>query len=255
MKQLFIIIPLLFLGTLSVNGQFVIEKKEVKDTAFTIPMINVSYAYQWTASEMADRFGPNSNIGGSFMVKTKKNWVYGFKGNFLWGGNVNDSKVLRNIITNDGFIIDNEGRLTDVHLGQRGSSFFLFGGKMFNKFAPNKNSGILVYGGFGMLQHKISIKFQDDIASLTDEYKKGYDRFSLGYALNGFVGYLFMSKNRLLNFFGGFDYTHGWTKSLRKFNYDTQEIDTKPHTNILYGIRLGFIIRLNKRQSQEYYYY
>ena len=64
-----------------------------------------------------------------------------------------------------------------------------------------------------------------------------------------------MSKNRLANFFGGFDYTYGRTKSLRKFNYDTQENDTKTHTNILYGVRIGWIIRLNKRQSQEYYYY
>lgn len=253
MKQLIFLI--LFLPSLFVKAQFVLEKKEVQDSAFTIPMINVSYAYQWTAAEMSDRFGSNSNIGGSFMVKTKKNWIYGFKGNFLWGGTVTDTKVLRNITTADGFIIDNEGRLTDIYLGERGSSFFLIGGKMINKLAPNKNSGFLVYGGIGMLQHKISIKFQDNITPLSDEYKKGYDRFSLGYALNGFGGYLFMSKNRLLNFFGGFDYTLGWTKSLRKFNYDTQESDTKTHTNILYGIRLGWIIRLNKRHADEFYYY
>ena len=190
-------------------------------------------------------------------MESKKNWIYGFKGNFLWGAKVTDNSVLSNMTTSDGLltVIDNEGRLTDIHLGQRGSSSFLLGGRMINKLAPNKNSGIIVYGGFGMLQHKISIKFKDDIASLTDEYKKGYDRFSMGYALNGFVGYLFMSKNRLVNFFGGFDYTHGWTKSLRKYNYDTQENDTKTNTNILYGIRLGWILRLNKRQSQEFYYY
>lgn len=256
MKHTFFLI--LFLSSFLLRAQFVIEKKEAQDTAFTIPMITASYAYQWTGSEMADRFGPNNNIGGSFMVKTAKNWIYGFKGNFIWGGEVKNKEknLLKDIrINNESLIvIDNEGRLTDVHLGQRGSSFFLFGGRMINKFAPNKNSGFLLYGGFGILQHKISIKFQDDIASLTDEHKKGYDRFSLGYAANGFAGYLYMSKNRLLNFFGGFDYTVGWTKSLRGYNYDTQENDTKTRTNILYGIRLGWIIRLNKRQAQEYYY-
>lgn len=253
MKQLFFILVLMaFTG---VQAQFVIEKKELPDSAFTIPMFNASYAYQWTGSDMATRFGSNHNIGGSFTVKTKTNWYYGFKGNFLWGAAVKEPGVLNNIITNDGFVIDNEGRLTDIYLGQRGSSFFLIGGRMFNKFAPNKNSGILAYGGLGMLQHKISIKFQDDIASLTDENKKGYDRFSVGYAANAFVGYLFLSKNRLINFFGGFDYTIGWTKSLRKYNYDTQTEDTERHTNVLYGIRLGWIIRMNKRKSQEYYYH
>jgi hypothetical protein len=249
-----IIISLLFLS-LSAKSQFVLEKKEVKDTAFSIPMFNVSYAYQWSASDMAERFGPNHNIGGSIMVKTKNKWIVGLKGNFLWGGEVKDQRVLRNIITSDGYAIDNEGRLTDIHLGQRGSSFFLLGGRLINKLAPNKNSGIMLYGGVGMLQHKISIKFQDNIASLTDEHKKGYDRFSMGYAFNGFAGYLFMSKNRLANIFLGFDYTHGWTKSLRKYNYDTQETDTETNTNILYGVRFGWIIRLNRRQSQEYYYY
>ena len=255
MKQILVILFLFLSFNIIVKGQFVNEKKEIQDSAFTIPMINVSYAYQWSGAEMEDRFGSNSNIGGSFMVKTKKGWTFGFKGNFLWGGSVNDKNVLRNITTSDGYIIDNEGRLTDVHLGQRGSSFFLIGGKLINKLAPNKNSGFLIYCGIGILQHKISIKFQDNIASLTDEHKKGYDRFSLGYAFNGFAGYMFMSKNRLANFFGGFDYTYGRTKSLRKFNYDTQENDTKTHTNILYGVRIGWIIRLNKRQSQEYYYY
>ncbi len=252
MKQLLFLI--LFLSTLGLKAQFVIEKKEKPDTAFTIPMLTASYAYQWTASDMADRFGSNHNIGGSFAVKSKTNWYYGFKGNFIWGGEVTDTRVLRNISTSDGYIIDNEGRPTNVYLGERGSSFFLIGGRMINKFSPNKNSGILVYGGVGMLQHKISIKFQDDIVALTDKHKEGYDRFSSGYAVNGFIGYLFMSKNHLLNFFGGFDYTHGWTKNLRKFNYDTQEVDTKTNTNILYGLRVGWILRLNRRQAQEYYY-
>ncbi|NQX97531.1 MAG: hypothetical protein HRT73_06585 [Flavobacteriales bacterium] len=252
MRKLFFI--LLLLSSFISKAQFVIEKETIKDTIFSIPMITMSYAFQFTAAEMADRFGSNNNIGASFMVKTKKNWLYGFKGNFLWGGNVNSPNILQNIVTSEGTIIDDKGRLTDIHLGERGSSFFLFGGRMINKFAPNKNSGFIVYGGAGILQHKISIKFKDEITSLTDEHKKGYDRFSLGYALNGFAGYLFLSKNRLLNFFGGFDYTIGWTKSLRKFNYDTQEADTQKHTNILYGIRVGWIVRLNKRKSQEFYY-
>ena len=251
----YLILLSIFLSCFVTKAQFVIEKKEIPDSSFTIPFFGASYAFQWTGADMAERFGPNSNVGGSFAVKTKTNWYYGFKGNFIFGAKVTDTKVLRNIITSDGYVIDNEGRLTDVYLGERGSSFFLTGGRFFNVMAPNRNSGILVYMGLGMLQHKISIKFQDDIASLTDEYKKGYDRFSVGYAINGFAGYLFMSKNRLINFYGGFDYTQGWTKSLRKFNYDTQETDTETHNNILYGFRVGWIIRLNKRQAEEYYYH
>ena len=87
----------IFLSHLTIKAQFVIEKKIIPDSAFTIPMITASYAYQWTAADLADRFGANSNVGGSFAVKTKTNWYYGFKANFIWGGKVNDPTILNNI--------------------------------------------------------------------------------------------------------------------------------------------------------------
>jgi len=230
------------------------RNKNLSDSAFAIPMITASYAHQWTAGDMADRFGQNNNIGGSFAVKTKNHWYVGIKGNFIWGTNVNQRDMLNDLITPEGYVIDNEGRLTNIFLEERGSSFFLIGGKLFNVLTNNSNSGILVYGGVGTLHHKIRIAFKDEINILSDEQKKGYDRLSFGYAINGFVGYMHLSKNRFINFYGGFDITQGWTKSLRKFNYDTQLPDTKVNSDMLYGFRLGWIIRLNKRTVQEYYY-
>jgi len=249
------------------QAQFVNSQKENNDSSFTIPMFTVSYARQWTGANLANRFGFNNNIGGSFAFKTKNQWYFGFKGNFIWGGNVKQSNILNDITTLNSIFdnnnklvkqellaISDNGSLIEIFLDERGSSFFLIGGRLFNVFAPNKNSGILTYGGVGTLHHQISIKYKGNVPALTDDLKKGYDRLSFGIALNGFVGYLFMSKNRLLNFYGGFDYTQGWTKSLRKYNYDTQSVDNKTNMDILYGIRLGWIIRLNRRRDQEFYY-
>jgi len=241
---------------------------EIGDSAFAIPLFTVSYAKQWTAGDMNDRFGANNNIGGSFAVKTKDNWYFGIKGNFIWGADVKQNDILDGIAARfpaydedgdyDGeqiLAINANGNVSEIFLDQRGTSFFVVGGRMFNVFAPNKNSGILLYGGVGTLHHKISIKYQgDDLPQLNDNYKEGYDRMSFGVAVNGFLGYLFMSKNRLLNFYGGFDYTQGWTKSLRKYNYDTQAPDNKTYKDILYGFRVGWILRLNKRSTQEFYY-
>lgn len=224
------------------------------DSAFTIPMITASYGHQWPGGDMASRFGSNNNVGGNFSIKTKKHWYFGIKGNFIWGNKVKENTILSDLLTNESYIIDNEGRLTSVYLEERGSSFFLIGGKLFNVLTNNSNSGILVYGGIGTLHHKIRIAYKDEVNILTDNYKKGYDRLSFGYALNAFVGYMHLSKNRFINFFGGFDITQGWTKSLRKFNYDTQQVDNKVNSDLLYGFRLGWIIRLNKRTQQEYYY-
>jgi hypothetical protein len=251
-----------------VKAQPVTPQNEESDSSFTIPMITVSYAKQWTGSDMANRFGANNNIGGSFAIKTKNNWYFGFKGNFLWGANVKENTILDGITSRQALYdkdgnfageeilgINSEGNLTEIFLDQRGASFFLFGGRLFNVIAPNKNSGILAYGGLGTLHHKITIKYKGELPTLTDDLKKGYDRLSFGFALNGFLGYLFLSKNRLLNFYGGFDITQGWTKSLRKYNYDTQSVDNETHSDLLYGIRLGWIIRLNKRKSEQFYYY
>ncbi|MCB9364901.1 MAG: hypothetical protein H6587_10055 [Flavobacteriales bacterium] len=251
MKLFFLIFGLLF--NLIAFGQFG-QSAAPKDSAFTIPMIVASYAHQWSGGDLANRFGHNNNVGGSFLIKNKRHWVYGLKGNFIWGNKVKENTILGDLLTEDSYIIDNEGRLTSVYLEERGASFFLVGGKIFNVLTNNSNSGIMIYGGVGTLHHKIRITYKDEVNILSEENKKGYDRLSFGYAINGFIGYMHLSKNRFLNFFGGFDYTQGWTKSLRKFNYDTQQEDTQISNNILYGFRLGWIIRLNKRTHQEYYY-
>jgi hypothetical protein len=252
MKYYLLIISIFF--TAIAFGQFDRNVQETTDSAYTIPMVTAFYARQWPGGDLANRFGSNNSIGGGFLLKTKKSWVFGFQGNFIWGSKMNNPEVLSNLLSDNGTVIDNRGQLTEVFLGERGSSFFLLSGRVFNVLAPNKNSGIMVYGGLGMLQHKISIKFQDEVASLTDEHKKGYDRFSIGLAANAFIGYIFLSKDRLLNFYGGFDFTMGRTKSLRKFNFDTGLPDTSTQTDLLYGIKVGWMIRFNKRKDENFYY-
>ena len=252
MKYLFTI--LFFFVFQSVFAQFGRTKVETPDSAFTIPMITANYGIMWKAGDIADRFGRNYSAGGSFAIKNKKHWYYGIKGNFNWGSNVNETTIVDNLKTSEGLVIDDEGRLTYIYLEERGTSFFLTFGKLFNVLAKNNNSGVLVYGGLGTLHHKIRIAFKDKIQSLSDEYKKGYDRLSFGYAANGFLGYMHLSKNRFINFYGGIDLVYGQTQSLRKFNYDTQKADTDYQSNIMYGFNVGWIIRLNKRTKDEYYY-
>ena len=116
-----------FFASLSIiaSAQFVEKAQQNIDSAYTVPMISVSYARQWSGSDLANRFGSNNNVGGSFSIKTKKNWYYGIKGNFLWGGRVKESSILDQIKTDNGFVISDQGRLETVSLDQRGSSFFL----------------------------------------------------------------------------------------------------------------------------------
>ena len=92
---------------------------------------------------------------------------------------------------------------------------FLSGGYVFPVLSPNPNSGIIVSGGIGILQHKILIDFRDaQIPQLGEEYKKGYDRLSYGLALNQFVGYVFFGNKKLINFYAGVELTQAWTKTV-----------------------------------------
>lgn len=237
------------------EAQYVKEKLPTKDSTITIPLLQVSYAYQVPGLDIANRYGNNSNIGGSFAVKTKSNWYYGIKANYLWGNDVKQDGILSNITTSDGSVIDNQGELISVRLEERGSSFFLVGGKLLNPFGKSQNSGLLTSIGLGVLQHKIAIKYDGNVPSLSDKHLKGYDRLSLGYAVNGFIGYMHLSQHKWLNFFGGIDLTYGSTNNLRKFNYDTNTAETQPTSNLFYGLRVGWILRLNRGKVDEFYYY
>ncbi|GAB4256118.1 MAG: hypothetical protein Kow0079_13190 [Vicingaceae bacterium] len=230
-------------------------QQEYIDTTYFIPMAHATFAVQFPDGDLKDRFKTNMNVGGGFSIKTTKNIIFGIKGSFMWNGSIKENDILKDITTVDGYVIDKEGRLTSVFLEERGFTGFLTFGKIFNKFGFNQNSGILTTFGAGFMQHKIRIAFKDEITNLSDEYKKGYDRLSNGPAFNAFVGYIFLSKNRLVNFFGGFEATMAFTKNRRGFNFDTMSEDNDLRNDLLYSIRVGWIIPFNKRTTREYYYY
>jgi hypothetical protein len=108
--------------------------------------------------------------------------------------------------------------------------------------------------GGGYLQHKIKLyDAQQKIAAIKGDLVYGYDRLTSGFSLKQFVGYLFLSENRFVNFYAGIESYQAFTKSVRKFNYDTGLPDTDGRVDLLTGIRLGWILPLYKKKPNEYY--
>ena len=230
-------------------------KKNTKDSLINCLNIGGSYAFQIPGGDMAKRFGNNSNIGLNLLYKTKKNWLFGGQWTYMFGSNVKEDNILNNIMTADSFVIDQEGTYAQIRLWERGMNVSAFGGKVINKWAPNLNSGILLLGGIGGMYHKIRIEDVGNRApQLRGDYKKGYDRLTGGLALTEFVGYWYMSKNRFINFYGGFEFSQGFTHSLRSWNFDQMAADTQKRTDLLYGFRFGWILPLYKRDHKQYYY-
>jgi len=230
-------------------------QRNVKDSLISFPMIGATGAFQMPGADMKIRFGNNFNIGGVFQWKTRKNFVIGLDGQFLFGNTVHENTILDSITTSQGGIISSNGDFATVFLYERGWKFEIKLGKIFPIIGPNKNSGLFTSFGAGLLQHKIRIENQQSsIPSIEDDYKKGYDRLSNGLSLTGFIGYVNFGNRKLVNFYAGFEFTKAITQNRRSFNFDTREQDLTKRNDLLSGIRLGWVIPIYKRAPKDYYY-
>lgn len=231
------------------------QERNLNDSIVFAPHLTVHYAYQFPGGDLAKRFGNNSAVGADFYIKNRKNYFFGGEFNFLYGTRVTEPGLLSNLMTDNGEIIDLEGKPAELLIQQRGWTATLNVGKLFPVFGPNMNSGLLLRGGVGYIQHKIRIEQQiNDLPFLRDEYLKGYDRLTNGLLFNQFVGYYHMSSNRLVNFMVGFEAYQGFTAGRRDFNFDTQTVDNDPRFDLLLGLKAGWIIHFYRRQGPEFYY-
>jgi hypothetical protein len=226
-----------------------------QDSAIAIPFIGVHFGGQLPGGDLVKRFGPNLNAGGQFCFKTSRNWVFGIESNYFFGSEVKED-VMAQLKTRDGYVIDNSGQPADLRITERGFGIHLFIGKVLPVLNPNPNSGLLLSAGAGYMQHKINLyDAQQKIAALQGNLVYGYDRLSLGYSFTQFVGFLYLSENRLANFYIGIEFYEGLTRSARELNYDTGLPDTRLRTDILTGLRAGWILPLYKKRPNEFYFY
>ena len=205
---------------------------------------------------MAKRFGFGSVVSLNFSIKTKRNLFFGADGGFIFSDNVNENGILDSLMTSSGFIINQSGNPATVRIYERGFTASLHFGKLFPIGKHNKNSGLIVYAGPTYLWHWIGI---DDIGhqspQLVDDYLKGYDRFTGGFGVHEFIGYIYFGNNRILNFFAGFDFTQAFTKSLRGYDYDLMRADTQNRKDMLSGFRIGWVLPLYRSTPDEFYYH
>ena len=237
------------------NSDHAFAQFNVRDSVVSFKMIGGTFAYQLPGGDMADRFGNNFSVGGTFQWKTKKNWIFGIDGNFIFSDQVKENSILSEISTSQGYVIGQDGFYAEVFLYERGFMFQAKAGKIVPVIGPNPNSGLMATIGVGLLEHRIRIEDKGNRApQVFDEYKKGYDRLTNGLSLTEFIGYTHFSDHRLINFMAGFEFTQAFTKNRRDYNFDTMMRDDKSRVDLLFGFRLAWIIPLYKRMPREYYF-
>lgn len=262
MKKIIAVIIALFIVF---QSQAQVNANDSKVGAF-IP--TVAYSFQFPGGDLADNYGYNSTIGGGFMYKTKKNFLFSLDLNFIFGNQVKNADTILWMITNSsGAIIDANGIYPEYAIYERGYILNFRLGKIFKLLQANPNSGVMLMGGLGYLSHRMRIDVQGEtVPQLKDDYGKGYDRLTGGLNLNEFIGYFYMGRTRVLNFYGGFEFYQAFTKNLRERNFDqliydkttdTYTIagkDNNSYVDFFFGIKIGWMIPVYSRAPDTYYY-
>lgn len=250
-------IPYSFLSLFLFVPLFGASQVKISEEKASFPFIHAYFAYQLPEHDLSERFGSNSMIGGGVLYKFKSNLLVGADGGFMFSENVKEKDdYLKLISTSDGYVISEGGTFAGVFFHQRGFNLGARFGGVIPVFGPNPNSGLMILGGAGFLQHKIRIEVtENNVPQLRDDYKKGYDRLTNGPSISQFIGYVHFDNNRTINFHIGLEFTQAWTKSRRPFDFDRMQPDTQKRFDSLLGIRFGWILPLIKRSPQAYYYY
>ena len=256
LKKLQNIAVITLLCVLIVCGNLHAQKRNIKDSLQSTGFVAASYGYFTPGGDMADRFGDNSTIGAYAGYKSSGNHFFALEWNYIFGEKVKEIGILDSISTTEGYVIDVEGKLADIRIFQRGFTLHAQYGRVFpiDAISPNPNSGLFVTVGVGMMQHKIRILDNGARSpQLTGDYLKGYDRLTSGVSFSQFVGYWYMSNSRYVNFYCGIEAYQGITKSRRSWDYDLMKADTRQRTDLLWGLRAGWVIPLYRRSKGDYF--
>ena len=245
----------IFLAFILLSGSVYSQRKSMKDSLYHVLIVGIHAEGQVPGGDLAARFGPSIGVGMPIIYKTGKNILFGIEGNYFFGTKIKES-VMSNLITPDGTITDVNGNPASVRINERGLSLYAMLGGIINKLGHNKNSGLMFLGGLGYLQHKININdVGKSLVQIHGSLVKGYDRLTGGPACNQFIGYMWISQNRIANFYFGFEFQEAFTKGLRGYQYDLMASDSKTRLDLMYGFRFGWLLPLYKKAPKEFYYY
>ncbi|MFN4084183.1 MAG: hypothetical protein ACK4K9_11180 [Bacteroidia bacterium] len=246
MLKLINFILLIFFASIQSRAQ---SKHEFSNKIFNFQF---TAAYQFPTAYFANRFGNHTVVGFGGIYKSKSKYFINIEGNFLFGSEIKEQNIFNNIATSGGFIAASNGLPGDYSVNMRGWAGNISGGKLFPVGKFNHNHGLMLTAGAGFLNHYIGIFTQrNDVAPLAEEYRKGYDRNTFGFALNEFAGYYFNSKNRFINFYAGIQFMQGFTKNVRGFNYDTMKFDNELRNDFAYSFKFGWLIPIYLLSKDE----
>ena len=218
--------------------------------------LGFAYGVDFSAGDMADRYGQHSHASLSFdLFKNKFNGILRLEASLSFGSNVKED-VLSIYRAENGALLGNDGQYVDVFLRQRGSYLGVLAEKIILSKKDNKRAGLSLGLGLGLMQH--NIRFQVDSSNapqLEGDYAKGYDRNSIGPAIKQNISYLHLGKNKSLNYQISLFFTEAFTQNNRSINFDTMAAEEGRRLDIVIGLEARWIIPFKDQQKAEEIFY
>lgn len=251
LKKCLAVLALLLMYSTGLRAQF---KSNISDTIVNAKLLSFSYGFQVPFGDLADRFGPNNNLAAAFYFKMSHNFLIGAEADYLFGGVVREDTILKYLYTASGGLVGIDGLYETVFLFERGTAFWGKFGKIIPVGKTNPNSGITLLAGAGFLQHRIKLTSPNkSLPNILNDYAKGYDRLTNGFALSQYVGYTHLDKRKLVNFSIGLEVMEGFTKNRRDWNFDQMVKDDSKRLDILAGLKLSWILPFYGSSEERIY--
>ncbi len=249
----FALSALLLLISLS---QILAQEEPEENNKFGVLHFHAGYGIDWSALDMADRFGRNFQLGADLDYTTPASSVIiGLTGRFLFGDQVREDPVafLRSA---EGLVASPAGVNVPLFLRMRGGYYGAHVGKLFSLSGGDKRNSIRATLGLGLLQHKIRLLDDSQSLELAEQpYIKAIDRLSNGLALRHQLGYQKIDPEGFLHFYIALEVTLASTASRRDYDLQLMQRDDRKRTDMLIGIRAAWSLPLYYTSDVERTYY
>lgn len=209
-------------------------------------------ALQFPKADLQKRYNNFASIGLSALFKTKKNMLFGLEYDWYFGDGVNEIGTFSEITSDFGQIIDSDGNYSVVRLNIKGNYVTGNIGYLINLPSDEKNSGILVQLGAGIMQHKIDIvSSQLKIPQINGEYEKGYDKLAYGLATKQYVGYQYLTLKNRYHLRAGVEFNQGFTKGRRSWDFNANAPGTNERFDMTVALKLGIVVPVYTKQAED----
>jgi hypothetical protein len=202
--------------------------------------------------DLKDRFGINGSLGAGTEFISRKNWVVGLEGAFIFGSKVKEDplSILR---TPSGDIIGNDRSIATTRYQERGMYIGASIGKLI--IMSEKRAGLRLTLGGGWSQHRIRV-FDDSrsVVQIKGDYKKGYDRLCGGPALQQFIGWQQVGQGRSMSWLIGFEFNQAFTQTRRDWDFTEMRKMEGNRLDLRFGVRVAWTLPFYTGYAEEIYY-